>query len=280
MIPIRSRLFIFICITFCALVPAVFAIYPFHEIQEKSRLKKLQSFRGPPLPPDDGGQPCYVLDTTSPHNDNTAIKPQALVSMNDTQPVQNATFVPPRLYNGTVILDIDHFGESPPPYTFANRFWVIDDYYKPGGPVFVFDTGEANDAYLYYAELTDPLSFFRKYVQEFGGLGILWEHRYYGHSTPYVINEDTTGSQMKYLTTEQALEDFVVFAKNFKWKIGGPNAEKTEGGGLTGIFVDFNPQDSPWVFVGGSYPGIRATLLRDRYPDVVFAGMSCSGPLI
>ncbi|RPB27067.1 peptidase S28 [Terfezia boudieri ATCC MYA-4762] len=184
------------------------------------------------------------------------------------------------IHNGTVILPINHFGHSPTPYTFANRFWVVDQYYKPGGPVFTFDTGEASDGFLYHGYLTSNASFFNQYLQEFGAMGVLWEHRYYGKSSPYPINRNTTSEQLRWLTTEQALEDFAVFANKFKWKIGGGGATYNNTvGGLVGKVVDLNPKRTPWVHVGGSYPGARAAMLRDRYPETVFAAYASSAPV-
>ena len=39
------------------------------------------------------------------------------------------------------------------------------------------------------------------------------------------------------------------------------------------------PQNTPWIVVGASYPGVRAALLRARNPEVVFASWSSSGPV-
>jgi len=33
------------------------------------------------------------------------------------------------------------------------------------------------------------------------------------------------------------------------------------------------------VFVGGSYPGIRAALVREKYPETIFASLSSSAPV-
>lgn len=41
------------------------------------------------------------------------------------QPVPNASYV---------VLPVDHFGKSN--LTFQNRYWVTDEFYKEGGPVF------------------------------------------------------------------------------------------------------------------------------------------------
>ena len=183
--------------------------------------------------------------------------------------------IPSVLYPGNVTLPINHNGPSPPPYTFQNRFWVLDTFWRPGGPVFVFDTGESPGGFVYSQYITNSSSFFNQYLREFNGLGILWEHRYYGESAPWKIELNTTSERMKYLTTENALLDFVRFAEKFRWRVGGPDARNSgEEGGLVGQVVDFNPKKAPWVVVGGSYPGMRAAMLRDRFPETVFAGES------
>ncbi|KAF8424482.1 serine carboxypeptidase S28-domain-containing protein [Tirmania nivea] len=257
----------------------------FHEIQIENRLKHLEQVfgDGPTLPP-----PAteVVIDTTvdvtSTIEDLDADDtiPVAQIPSLNASDVSGTVYVPPTVHNGTVILPINHFGRSPAPYTFANRFWVVDQYYKPGGPVFTFDTGETSDGFLYRGYLTNNASFFNQYLREFGAMGVLWEHRYYGQSLPYPINWNTTSENLRWLTTEQALKDFVVFANKFKWKVrgGGATYNKTVSS-LVGKVVDLNPKRTPWVHVGGSYPGVRAAMLRDRYPETVFAAYASSAPI-
>lgn len=61
--------------------------------------------------------------------------------------------------------------------TYQNRFWVNTDHYQSGGPVFVYDVGETSA--LTWAEflLGSTNNFFLPIVQEFNGVGIVWEHR-------------------------------------------------------------------------------------------------------
>ena len=77
--------------------------------------------------------------------------------------------------------------------------------------------------------------------------------------------------QWKYLTTDQALEDFAVFAKGFTL----PSASRIKLNSADAL----RPQKTPWVVVGASYPGVRAALLRVRNPEVVFASWSSSAPI-
>jgi hypothetical protein len=43
----------------------------------------------------------------------------------------------------TIPTPIDHYNSSDI-QNFSNRYWVNSTYYRPGGPVFYFDSGEQN----------------------------------------------------------------------------------------------------------------------------------------
>lgn len=83
--------------------------------------------------------------------------------------------------------------------------------------------------------------------------------------TEFTLNE------WQYLTTEQALEDFAVFAKGFTLPSGSQIKLQSADA--------LQPQNTPWVVIGASYPGVRAALLRVRNPDVVFASWASSAPI-
>jgi hypothetical protein len=59
------------------------------------------------------------------------------------------------------------------------------------------------------------------------------------------------------------LADVDRFAKQFKRK---------------SIKQDLTPKKTPWIFVGGSYPAMRAAFMRDKYPDTIFASYASSAP--
>ena len=77
--------------------------------------------------------------------------------------------------------------------------------------------------------------------------------------------------QWKYLTTDQALEDFAVFAKGFTL----PSTSRIKPKSPDAL----GPQKTPWIVIGASYPGVRAALLRVRNPEIVFASWSSSAPV-
>lgn len=165
-----------------------------------------------------------------------------------------------------VSLPIDHFAKNKD-FTqqgfFYNRFWVAESAYKPGGPVFLYDVGEANAKPNALFRLQNETSFFKQLVDKYNGVGIVWEHRYYGNSSPELVDVNTPPEGFKWLTTEQSLADVDKFAKQFKRK---------------NIKNDLTPNKTPWVFVGGSYPAMRAAFMRDKYPDTIFAAFASSAP--
>jgi hypothetical protein len=84
-----------------------------------------------------------------------------------------------------------------------------------------------------------------------------------GNSTPGGIDINTPPEVFQRLTTAQALADVDRFAKQFS----RPNINHT-----------LTPDKTPWVFVGGSYPGMRAAFMRNRYPNTIFASFASSAP--
>ncbi|KAF8798510.1 peptidase S28 [Phlegmacium glaucopus] len=163
--------------------------------------------------------------------------------------------------------------------TFLNRYWVNATYWEQGGPVFLFDSGEQNAEPLlpYYLQEYHGLSAVMRLSKKYKGLAILWEHRFYGTSLPFPVNENTTADQWQFLNTEQALEDVVFFANSFAHPDSAHPSATTLSDPLVGLPV--HPSKTPWIFLGGSYPGIRAALLRIRNPSTIFASWASSAPV-
>ncbi|KAF7356875.1 Peptidase S28 [Mycena venus] len=201
------------------------------------------------------------------------------------------------LPNDPLFIDIplDHFNASNR-QTFPNRYWVNATYYEPGGPVFLFDSGEQNAEPLlpYYLQEYHGLSAVMQLAKRYRGVAFLWEHRFYGDSQPFPVNvsflsssavrspahlrnlqENTTAAQWKFLNTEQALQDVVFFAESFPKTSGrAANTSSSHPGALA-----IHPSVVPWVWLGGSYPGVRGALLRQRNPETIFAAWVSSAPV-
>ena len=176
----------------------------------------------------------------------------------------------------TISISIDHYNASDE-RTYENRYWINNTYYKSGGPVFYFDSGEQNAHPLvpyFLAEAAGPSSVMTL-ARRFNGMAIIFEHRFYGDLTegsfPFKMNTTSGKAEAgyaayKYLNTEQALQDPVFLANNFQ----PPGMEK--------YWSLLNPKYTPWVWLGGSYPGIRGAHMRVRNPETFYATWASSAP--
>ncbi|KAJ5885379.1 hypothetical protein N7495_009889 [Penicillium taxi] len=149
--------------------------------------------------------------------------------------------------------------------TYQNRYWVSDKYYQQGGPVFIYDVGEASAESSARIQLGNDSSLLASMLFEFGAMGIVWEHRYYGDSLPFPVTNDTPPGQFEFLNNRQALADIPFFAETFSH----PSYKN----------VDLTPSATPWVMVGGSYSGMRAAFTRHEYPETIFASFASSAPV-
>ncbi|KJA19598.1 hypothetical protein HYPSUDRAFT_44157 [Hypholoma sublateritium FD-334 SS-4] len=224
----------------------------------------------------------------APRLGTAEILPPPTLENRDNMPVANAAKF--------IEMPVDHFGHETA--TFQNRYWVNSTYWQPGGPVFrqstpcprfsvsypvahkVFDSGEQNAEPLlpYYLQEYHGLSATMRLAKRYKGLAILWEHRFYGASLPFPVDENTTADQWQFLTTEQALEDIVFFANSFV----EPNSPSSNAAASTSdplVAFPVHPSKIPWVMLGGSYPGIRSALMRIRNPEVIYASWASSAPV-
>mmetsp|Transcript_102181 Transcript_102181/g.256140 ORF Transcript_102181/g.256140 Transcript_102181/m.256140 type:complete len:587 (+) Transcript_102181:139-1899(+) len=144
---------------------------------------------------------------------------------------------------------IDHFpplGESSG--TFDQKFYVSDQFYKDGGPVFFELGGEGGIG-------GPPGGFIAALARERKALLVQVEHRFYGDSVP---NGNVNASNLRYLTVRQALADYAAF-------IDWYSAEAKL------------PEGTKWFAFGGSYPGALASWFRIAYPDKTVGSLSSSG---
>ena len=167
-----------------------------------------------------------------------------------------------------ILLPLNH--SEPTGKQFCNRFWVKDQFYKDGGPVFLYHAGEnkGEDSFWHIGsgkKTSDrDLSFLEMLLKNFNGMGVLMEHRYYGKSLPEGINIlKRSDVDFRWHTTDLALKDVDMFAWRFS-RAKHPNV---------------TPKDTPWISVGGSYSGVMAALMRQLYPRTIFAVYASSAPV-
>ncbi|GAA6014384.1 hypothetical protein JCM10207_005443 [Rhodosporidiobolus poonsookiae] len=154
---------------------------------------------------------------------------------------------------------VSHDAEVPAPSanaTFGQRYWFDATYYKPGGPVILLDGGETDGA----GRLPFLESGILKILSEAtGGIGVVFEHRYYGQSFPV---QNLTTDSYRYLTTLQSLHDGAHFAQTIKF----PGLEDH----------NLTSSDAPWLYYGGSYAGAKAAFARKLFPDVFWGAIASS----
>lgn len=64
-----------------------------------------------------------------------------------------------------------------------------------------------------------------------------------------------------------------MFSKNFTLPANSTAASKLSSPAA------IQPSNTPWIFLGASYPGVRAAVLRVRNPEVVYVSWASSAPV-
>ncbi|GAB0089884.1 lysosomal Pro-X carboxypeptidase [Sergentomyia squamirostris] len=151
---------------------------------------------------------------------------------------------------------VDHFSFANND-TFKLRYLKNDSFaHDPQSAAILFYTGNEGDIEL-FAENT---GFMWDIVQPENRLNaelIFAEHRYYGQSLPYGNKSYDSTKQLGYLSSEQALADFV------------------------SLLQEINPGNKrPVIAVGGSYGGMLAAWFRMKYPHMVSGAIAASAPLL
>nr|XP_018897159.1 PREDICTED: putative serine protease K12H4.7 [Bemisia tabaci] len=145
---------------------------------------------------------------------------------------------------------LDHFNPACTA-TWLQRYAVRTKYYDDNNLVFLFIEGEGviRKQWLKHGHMG-------RMADKFSAAEFIIEHRFYGGSKP---KPDLSLDSLKYLSSEQALADLAHFIRKMN------------------VIHGFN--NPKWIVFGGSYAGSLAAWLRYKYPHLVFAAVSSSGPL-
>ncbi|KAL4426944.1 hypothetical protein ABPG74_017201 [Tetrahymena malaccensis] len=143
--------------------------------------------------------------------------------------------------------------------TFKQKYLVKDDFYRyDKGPI-LFYCGNEGPIEMFYNNTGFQTHTLAK---ELNGLVVFMEHRYFGESWPFGNEEESLKKgNNKYLTSLQALNDYVVFLNWFKKSLGCGDDE------------------CPVIAIGGSYGGMLAAWIRMKFPNVVDASLAASAPI-
>lgn len=141
---------------------------------------------------------------------------------------------------------IDHFNKTDN-RTFQMRYFINSKHFnKDEGPLFLYLCGE-------YACQVHTTKMFPYMVGASHKANLVTlEHRYYGVSQPF---GDWSTASLKYLTTDQALEDIASFVR----------------------MINKDKPDRKTIVIGGSYSGGLASWFRGKYPSLAIAAWSSSG---
>nr|CAD7398983.1 unnamed protein product [Timema cristinae] len=161
----------------------------------------------------------------------------------------------PDMHLLVVSVAVDHFSFANN-NTFQLKYLINDTYWKQdGGPIFFYTGNEG--AIEVFAENT---GFMWDNAADFGALIVFAEHRYYGESLPFGNNSFTSPKYSGYLTSSQALSDYVDLITHLKSQLKGA-------------------QTSPVIAFGGSYGGMLSAWLRIKYPHIVAGSIAASAPI-
>lgn len=158
-------------------------------------------------------------------------------------------------YNYTtryIEVPVDHFSFTTSA-TFRLRYLYNSAFWKEGGPIFFYPGNEGSvDIFV------QGSGFIWEIAPRFGALVVFAEHRYYGESLPYGDLSLISLEFLAYLTSAQALADYVMLLDNLQYESRFP---------------------CPVIAFGGSYGGMLAAWMRFKYPSMVHGAIASSAPI-
>lgn len=155
----------------------------------------------------------------------------------------------------TIELPVDHFSFSIQD-TFKLRYLTNDTWEADSNAPIFFYTGNEGDIET-FAQNT---GFMWDIAPHYQALLIFAEHRYYGESLPYGNKSYSDRQHLGYLTSEQALADYVDLMQYFRSQ---PKYK-----------------ESPIIVFGGSYGGMLSAWIRIKYPHIVQGAIAASAPIL
>ncbi|XP_055550830.1 putative serine protease K12H4.7 [Wyeomyia smithii] len=155
----------------------------------------------------------------------------------------------PRTIGYKFLTRVDHFNPQNRA-VFQFDYFSNDEFYQPGGPIFIFLGGNwpLTQYYIEHGHFHDVAAYERAWL-------FTNEHRYYGASFP---TDDLSVENLRFLTVEQALVDVA------EWIVHLRNNVVRDGNARV-------------ILAGTGYAGAIATWMRQRYPHLVDGAWVSSG---
>lgn len=152
-------------------------------------------------------------------------------------------------------VSVDHFSFANKD-SFPLRYFINTDHFQSGGPIFFYTGNEGS-----LEGFAENTGFMWDSAEEFNAAVVFAEHRFYGKTQPFKNESYNSTDYLGYLSSEQALADFVVLIDYLKeTRINGA-------------------QNSSVVAFGGSYGGMLAAWIRIKYPHKVDGAIAASAPV-
>ena len=178
-------------------------------------------------------------------------------------PTSNATT---HFFNEAVL---DHFG-SDGARLWDQRFFVDQSMWcGEGCPIFLMIGGEGT-------ERAPSKHMFMGYLAEkHQAMMVSLEHRFYGESFP---TSDMSNSNLKYLTSEQALADLAHFVQHLTSFSYSTKGGIVDSSATPSLLLKAATHSSKVVTFGGSYPGNLAAWFGLKYPQLIVGTVASSAP--
>uniref|UniRef100_A0A8D8UFM4 Lysosomal Pro-X carboxypeptidase n=1 Tax=Cacopsylla melanoneura TaxID=428564 RepID=A0A8D8UFM4_9HEMI len=148
-------------------------------------------------------------------------------------------------------------------YLYNDKHWDKNDL---NSPIFFYCGNEGA-----VEVFTENTGFLWESAERFNALIIFAEHRYYGESLPFGNETMNSIENRGYLSSEQALQDFVDVIEYIQ------SSTESE--------LDYPAGDyelgkrHPVIAFGGSYGGMLASWFRMKYPHIVQGALAASAPI-
>ncbi|KAJ8955716.1 hypothetical protein NQ318_008588 [Aromia moschata] len=154
-------------------------------------------------------------------------------------------------------IPLDHFSFTSN-RTFTLRYLVNDTYFAEDGAIFFYDGNEGDISM--FAQNSGLLF---DMAPSFKALIVFAEHRYYGESLPFGNLSYTAPEYLGYLSSMQAMADFVFLINDLQKNYANPEVlEKL-----------------PVIAFGGSYGGMLAAWQKMKYPNSILGAIASSAPI-
>eukprot|EP01061_Rhynchopus_euleeides_P019516 TRINITY_DN32083_c0_g1_i2.p1 TRINITY_DN32083_c0_g1~~TRINITY_DN32083_c0_g1_i2.p1 ORF type:complete len:644 (+),score=248.16 TRINITY_DN32083_c0_g1_i2:36-1967(+) len=156
---------------------------------------------------------------------------------------------------------LDHFAQTPSPYTFQQRYCLYDKFWNRASRVGFNGTAEQAPIFFYTGnespvdEYVNNTGLMWELGEKMGALIVFAEHRYEGDSVPKMHDVEYC---ISFCTSAQALADFAELIKYLK-----------------GVYTT----NAPVIAFGGSYGGMLTGWMRIKYPDVIAGAIAGSAPV-